>query len=322
MQLKQTTQNSLKFVSDCIENNNFSKETKNTVYFAVDYYLASMGVEKFFEQTKDYSEYNKDVFERIKDANTSIVERPSFYEFEKKIKRGLQYVSCSEFVYFYDKISPNNEEKIAFIKNHTNHFDLSETSNVFFHMLFKEKNEEVNSFLKSHRFDENSCIYICHSNFNIKSFNNIYNKIEKSKFSNLRGLVRGYLLSAESILEKIDVLNWTIESFDSAFFYMFLLYKENNTTQLNQFIVTMLDKFEYFISICRIRIPFFSVRISFIVYFSNCLESNARKEILSRIVKLSLVPADYTNASNYLSERSLFMLMKSIINLEIDPDSF
>ena len=322
MHLKQTTQDSLNFISDCIEKSNFSKDIKNTVYFAVDYYLASMGIEKFFEQTKDYSEYNKDVFEQIRDIKTSIREQPSFYEFEKKIKRGLQYGEYSEFVYFYDKITLNSEDKIAFIKNSISHSDLTEISNVALHMLFEEKDEVVNSFLKSHGFNENSCIYISHSNFNIKSFNNIYNKIEKNKFSNFTGLVHGDLLSAESILEKIDVPNWTIESFECAFFYMFLLYKENNTSQLNQFILTMLDKFEYFISICRIRIPFFSVRISFIVYFSNCLESNARKEILSRIVKLSIVPADYTGARFFPSEISLFSLMKSIINLEIDPDSF
>ncbi len=322
MQLKQTTQDSLKFISYCIENSNFSKEAKNSVYFAVDNYLASMGVEKFFEHIKDYSEYNKDICDYLMYVCNKY--KPSQSSICKcDIKGSLKNVSCSEFVYLYDKIDLKSEEKIAFLKTRLDHINPSDPSHVAFHMLFEDKDEAVNSLLKSHGFNENSYMYIGSQNFNIKSLNNIYNKLGKSKLINLTGFVRGEFFSEESILERIDTRELTVDAFNDAFFYMFLLYKEENINQLNQFIVTMLNKFEHHISSTQnIRIPFFSVRIGFIVYFSNCLDSSAKNETYSRIVNLSIVPDGYTGDTYSRSECSLFLLIKSIIDLEINPDSF
>lgn len=321
MQLKQTTQDSLKFISDCIENSNFSKETKDTVYFAVDNYLVSMGVEMFFEHIKDYSECNKDICDYLMYVCNK--DKPSQSSICKcNIKGSLKNANCSEFVYLYDKIDLKSEEKIAFIKTRLDHINPYYTNHVAFHMLFEDKDEAVNSLLKSHGFNENSYMYISSQNFNIKSLNNIYNKLGKSKFINLKGFVCGEFSSEESILERVDTRELTVNAFNNAFFYMFLLYKEEKINQLNQFIITMLDKFEHHISSQYIRIPFFSVRIGFIVYFSNCLDSNAKNEIYSRIVNLSIVPDGYTGDTYSRSECSLFLLIKSIIDLEINPDSF
>lgn len=188
-------------------------------------------------------------------------------------------------------------------------------------MLFEDKDEAVNNLLKSRGFNENSYIHISSLNFNIKSLNNIYNKICKGKFLNLVGFVNDFA-SAESILERFNTREIAVYSFNSSFFHMFLLYKENNTNQLNQFIHAVLDKFEYYTSSENIRMPFFSARIRFIVYFSNCLDSHLKNEIYSRIVNLSIVPENYTGHTYSRSECSLFFLMKSVINLETNPDMF
>lgn len=322
MQLSQTTKDSLSFIFDCIEKANFSESIKNTVYFTIDEYLTSIGIEKLFEHIKDYSEYNKDIYDTLMyRGNIDKLSQSSICKCENKDK--LKNANCSEFVYLYDKIDFKSEDKIAFVKTKLSHFNYSSPSHVAFHMLFEDKDETVNSLLKSHGFNENSYMAIGDLNFNIKSINNIYNKLGKSKFVNLNGFVCGKFFSEESVLEIIDIRELTANAFDNAFFYMFLLYKEGKTNQLNQFIITMLNKFEYHISSTQnIRMPFFSARIGFIVYFSNCLDSNAKNEIYSRIVNLSIVPPGYTGNTYSRSECSLFFLIKSIIDLEINPDSF
>lgn len=322
MQLSKTTKDSLSFILDLIEKANFSESIKNTVYFTIDKYLTSIGIEKLFEHIKGYSEYNKNICDYLMyGCNMGKLSQSSICKCENKDK--LKNADCSEFVYLYDKIDFKSEDKIAFVKTKLNHFNYSSPSHVAFHMLFEDKDEAVNSLLKSHGFNENSYMYVSYSNFNIKSINNIYNKLGKGKFVNLNGFVCGDFFSEESILERIDIRQLTVDTFNDSFFYMFLLYKEGKINQLNQFIITMLNKFEHHISSTQnIRMPFLSARIGFIVYFSNCLDSNAKNEIYSRIVNLSIVPPGYTGDTHYRSEYSLFILIKSIIDLEVNPDSF
>jgi len=320
MQLKQATQDSLKFVSDCIERNSFSKETKDTVYFAVDNYLASIGVEKFFENNKDYSQYNKDAIDSINHFHNSCA---CYENFKKRFKKGVRYITPCEFVEYYHKLTLSLEDKISFVREHA-YVNPSKRlpSLAVFHMFFEDKEESLNDILKSHGFNENSGVYFIDSHFTINSFYNIYNKLGKIKFAKLKGITDGNFYSSESIIENIDFNQLLSLNFSNSILHMFLLFKENKLNELNKFIPVIIDKLQHHISQKNIMIPFASRKIRYIVFFSKCFERNAKSDIYAKLVKLAIIPENYTGRSFFPSESSLFIFMKSIIDLEINPDSF